>query len=318
MLGIFVEREDYNKVITIKLVVTDACNAKCEFCYNRDKVCTCESTGFTENFIGSLDYLINQIGDKNPISVDITGGEPTINIPHIIDVLKKLKEYGVKDKVLRTTLTTNGTNLLPVVPYMEGVIDYVNISIHDYRPEVRKDILGFAIQDLRYETLVKELSKVGITCSASAVIYKPIELYGSPTNDFTWWLNKFIRWSKKIGFIALRLRCDVNLGKRCFFDKYLLETKSNTKDFTVITYEDTTDSHWCRLRVNDNPVQLKDCGGFRVFFLHGVADTSILTKGIEYVIHSDGLAYCDYYKHTKIEDYKYEIGRIYDYTEDEV
>ena len=45
--------------------------------------------------------------------------------------------------------------------------------------------------------------------------------------------------------------------------------------FDTINYEKTTDSHWCRLRRKD---------GMRVFFLHGVLDTSILTKGIEYVI----------------------------------
>ncbi len=49
-------------------------------------------------------------------------------------------------------------------------------------------------------------------------------------------------------------------------------------------------------------------------FLHGVRDTSILTKGIEYVVDEDGIAYCDFYKRTKVSDYKYEIGKIYDAT----
>lgn len=51
---------------------------------------------------------------------------------------------------------------------------------------------------------------------------------------------------------------------------------------------------------------------FRVFFLKGVLDTSLLTKGIEYVIADDGICYCDFYKRTKMEDCRYEIGKIYD------
>lgn len=54
----------------------------------------------------------------------------------------------------------------------------------------------------------------------------------------------------------------------------------------------------------------------RVFFLHGVLDTSIKTKGIEYVIDTDGHCYCDYYRRTKIEDYQYEVGKIYDAVSD--
>ena len=74
--------------------------------------------------------------------------------------------------------------------------------------------------------------------------------------------------------------------------------------FDIITYENTTDSHWLRLRDKET--------GFRIFFLHGVLDTSLLTKGIEYVIDDDGKCYCDYYKRTPIEKYEYEIGKIYD------
>ena len=52
----------------------------------------------------------------------------------------KLKQYDIKSKGLRTTVTTNGTNLKEVIPFMKGIIDYVNISIHDWRPFRREDI----------------------------------------------------------------------------------------------------------------------------------------------------------------------------------
>ena len=102
----FIERIDYNKVITIKLVIPGGCNAKCPFCYNKDKKMTCNKAQFLENFIPSLDNLLNEIGDKNEVSVDITGGEPTLDYEFLIQVLTKLREYNIKSRVLRTTMTT--------------------------------------------------------------------------------------------------------------------------------------------------------------------------------------------------------------------
>ena len=295
----FVERKDYNKVITIKLVVPSSCNAKCPFCYNKGKTRSCDKQQFLSNFIASLDDILTRIGNKNPISLDITGGEPTLDVKFLSEVLVKLKEYNIRSKVLRVTLTSNGTHLKEVASYMEGVVDYVNISIHDWRPLCRKDVLGFCFSGIEYSEMVKELNKVGITVSASAVIYKKIP-------RFEKWRDCFIEWAKEIRFIAVRFRCDVFWDEAHIFDEYLLESKNDTRQFDIITYENTSDSHWLRLRRKD---------GMRIFFLHGVADTSLRTKGIEYVIDDDGQCYCDFYKRTKIEDYQYEVGKIYDWVE---
>ena len=292
----FIERIDYNKVITIKLVIPGGCNAKCPFCYNKDKKMTCNKAQFLENFIPSLDNLLNEIGDKNEVSVDITGGEPTLDYEFLIQVLTKLREYNIKSRVLRTTMTTNGVNLDKVIPYLEGVIDYINISIHSHKYEERYEITGMKFTEYNYFQLVQKLKAVGIDTSASAVIYKDIPNFNS-------WRDDFIFWARTNGFKAIRFRCDVFWKDSEIFDNYLLSAKYDNR-FDVITYENTTDSHWLRLRDKET--------GFRVFFLHGVLDTSLLTKGIEYVIDDDGKCYCDYYKRIPIEKYEYEIGKIYD------
>lgn len=295
----YVERKNYNKVITIKLVMPNGCNAKCPFCYNEDKIMSYNKQQFLDNFISSLDNIIKQIDNKNPISVDITGGEPTLDSDFLTQVLIKLKDYDIKSKVLRVTITTNGTNLIKVIPYMENVIDYVNISVHDWRLPQRKEILGFYLQDTDYSSMIEQLNGVGITVSACAVIFKDIP-------NFKQWRDCFIDWAKELGFIAVRFRCDVFWNDSDIFDSYLTEAMSEIDKFDVIDYENTTDSHWCRLRRKDK---------MRVFFLHGVLDTSIKTKGIEYVIDTDGYCYCDYYRKVKIEDYQYEVGKIYDVIE---
>lgn len=294
----YIERKNYNKVITIKLVIPSGCNAKCPFCYNKDKVASYNKQQFLDNFINSLNDVIRRIGNKNPISVDITGGEPTLDSDFLIQVLTKLKKYDIKSKVLRVTMTTNGTNLVKVIPYMENVVDYVNISIHDWRSSQRKRILGFYLSDVDYQNIIERLDNVGITTSACAVIFKEIP-------NFKRWRDSFVDWAKEIGFISVRFRCDVFWKDSDIFDSYLINAMNEVDKFDVIDYENTTDSHWCRLRRKDK---------MRVFFLHGVLDTSIKTKGIEYVIDTDGHCYCDYYKRVKIEDYQYEVGRIYDAT----
>lgn len=292
----YVERTDYNKVITVKLVIPGGCNAKCPFCYNRDKSTTCNKQQFLDKFISSLDEVIQKIGNKNPVSVDITGGEPTLDHRFLAKVFKKLREYNVKSKVLRVTMTTNGTYLREVIPDMKDVVDYVNISIHDWRPLRREEILGFCTDGIEYKSIIKELNKVGITVSASAVIYEKIP-------NFNKWRDFFVDWAKEVGFIAVRFRCDVFWKDSDIFDGYLVESMNDTEQFDVIDYENTSDSHWCRLRRKDK---------MRVFFLHGVLDTSLLTKGIEYVVDDDGHCYCDYYKRTRLKDYQYEVGKIYD------
>lgn len=294
----YIERKDYNKVITIKLVIPGGCNCKCPFCYMQDydTVMANNFNDFHSNYLTSLLYLIEKIGDKNPISLDITGNEPTLNFKQFKTILEELKLANIKNKVQRVTLTTNGFNLVKIVPYLKGVVDYVNISIHDYDIVRRQDIMkAKTFTQEQYHGMTHYLKQLGITTSASAVIYKPIP-------DFKNWFDEFVDWCEDAGFIALRLRCDVFWPQRDLFDQYM-QLAMNDKDYTVLTHEHTLDSHWCRLRKNDK---------FRVFFLKGVRDTSILTKGIEYVVDEDGISYCDFYKHTKVSDYKYEIGKIYD------
>ena len=183
---------------------------------------------------------------------------------------------------------------------MKDVVDYVNISIHDWRPLRREEILGFCFNGIDYKDMIQQLNNIGITVSACAVIFKKIP-------NFVKWRDFFIDWAKDVGFIAVRFRCDVFWNDSDVFDSYLTESMSETDKFDVIDYENTTDSHWCRLRRKDK---------MRVFFLHGVLDTSIKTKGIEYVIDTDGHCYCDYYRRTKVEDYQYEVGKIYDAVSD--
>ena len=96
MKDVYVERKDYNKVISIKLVVPCGCNAKCPFCYNKDKpLKQYNRLKFLNNFIPSLSDLLIKIGDKNPVSLDITGGEPTLDIDLLSSILNELQKFHI-------------------------------------------------------------------------------------------------------------------------------------------------------------------------------------------------------------------------------
>lgn len=306
MTGKFIERKDYNKVISIKLVIPSNCNARCCFCYMKDYKIEPTKELFLENFISSLEYLFKEIDGKNSISIDITGNEPTFDLELLQEVMTKLKVFKRTHVVERITITTNGFQLNndKVYTMFDGVVDYVNISIHDFNQQRRDDIMEFKTPTTEeYVKYVKKLNSIGIDVSAVAVIYRLLK----PVDRFELWVSVFTGWCKHCGFKALRFRCDVFWKRNRYFDRYMDVMLNDTK-YDIINHEDTTDSHWCRLR--------RKSDGFRVFFLKGVLDTSILTKGIEYVIANDGKAYCDFYMKTKVEDYEYEIGKIYDYIEE--
>jgi len=297
-MDFYLERKDYNSMITIKLFIPSGCNAKCEFCYMKDCIDVINNNDkdiFLNNFIDSLDYLLTEINDKNKVSLDITGNEPTFDKELLIEVMKRLKEFNIKEKVSRVTITTNGLNLEHVLPYFKDVISYVNISVHHFNQDIRNYIFGCkSLRFYNYLNCISELEKLGIPCSAVCVVYRPIL-------DFETFMDRFILWCRQAGFISLRFRNDVFWEDSCF-ESYM-DIALADPSFKIISNEDTKDSRWCRLRLYD---------GFRVFFLKGVKDTSVVSPGVEYAILDDGKAYADFYKRNKIEDYAFKIGKVYD------
>ena len=291
-------RKDFNNVITVKLVIPSGCNAKCTFCYNKENASLCynKKKEFLDNFIDSLEDLILRIDGKQPISLDITGNEPTFDIGLFKSVMDKLRRFYLKDKICRITLTSNGYNLEKVIPYMRGVVKYVNVSVHSYDAKERKDIFG--IDDILrlpdYRRIVSKLLDIGIDASAVCVLHKDIPKFNA-------FLYNFVTWCKYAGFQSLRIRNDV-FWKDSKFDEYF-DMVINNKRYYVIQKENTNDSTWCR--VSDNE-------GFFIFMLKGVFETGEVSKGIEYVIADDGLCYTDFHKKEKIEDYQFPVGLVFD------
>ena len=293
-------RNYYNSTVTIKLVIPGSCNANCSFCYNKHnnkmKIGTDElKKQWLDNFLISLEQIVLKINKRQSISLDITGNEPTLDTDFFIKVMHKLRGFSLKNEISRITCTTNGIGLKKVAPFMKGVVNYVNISVHDYDQERRNKIFGTHFPtDKFYEDVVQLLLDNGIHATAVAVINEEI-------SNFSSWRDSFIKWANKIGFVGLRFRDNFIFNNNKFLD--YMNDSINDERFYVIQNENAPDSTWCQLATKD---------GFLIYFLKGVVDTYLTSPGIEFVVHDDGKAYADFNKSVPFEKYKFPVGYIFD------
>lgn len=292
-------RKDFNNVVTIKLIIPSGCNANCSFCYvnsYKDNI-TINKENFLNNFIYSLNKVVSRIDGAFPISLDITGNEPTFDIELLKKTLNILRNSPILSKFCRVTLTTNGYNLLQVINELAGTVNYVNISVHDYSKNIRKNIFNTTdiLDDVDYKHIIFGLLKYNIECSAVAVITEKFPINSN-------WINSFVSWCKEVGFISLRIRNNsFNSNRKEFDDKVEIIIKECKLE--VINKENNNDSNWCRV---------SDKEGFLLYFLNGVLNTYEVSKGIEYIIHEDGNAYMDYYKKVSLENYTFPTNLIFD------
>ncbi len=288
-------RKDFNNVVTVKLILPVGCNAKCEFCYNNDYNISTIKKDFLTNLDNSIEEIVSSITPHFPVSLDITGGEPTLDVEFLKKVLNKLKLHQLINKFCRITLNTNGYNLEKVIDDLKNIVTYVNISTHNSNKTKRDLIFNtHTLKDIDYKRIVLKLLDVGIDTSTICVIYNKIDNFKTFNEDY-------IKWCKDIGFVSLRYRND-SFWTQSKFDDYMQNTVDDS-EYNIIQLEASNDSTWCRLADNE---------GFFIFFLNGVLDTFKVSKGIEYIIHDDGKLYLDYSKKVKFIDYKLPYNLILD------
>ena len=298
-------RENYDNLITIKLVLPGTCNAKCKFCYNKYieemKLGSKEmKEKFLNKFLISLEKIVLKVDGKQRISLDITGNEPTLDTDFFIQVIHKLRNFSFKDSITRVTCTTNGIGILKVAPYMKGVVNYVNISVHDYDYKRRSNIFEtYFPTDDDYKKIVKSLLDNDISVTAVSVIHKKID-------NFSVWRDQFISWALKIGFVGLRFRYDAyDTDDNNLFLDYMNQTIQDN-NYYVIQKENAFDSIWCMLSYKSSFLV------YFLYFLNGGVNTYDSSPGIEFVIHDDGDAYADFNKTILFDDYKFPVGYVFD------
>ena len=121
--------------LRLYIKLTDACNADCLFCANK------ESRDFGNLDFKKLEFVIRYLLDRGLLhGISITGGEPMIN-PDKMNMLLNLI-YSI-EPIMEVAISTNGYNLRSFLD-MEYVnkLESIHISRHHYDDEINYSIFG--------------------------------------------------------------------------------------------------------------------------------------------------------------------------------
>ena len=258
--------------LSVKIVIPAFCQAKCPFCFNN---CTIETQKHDfKKFFVELRKSLDMVFTLNrSISLDITGNEPTFNVPMFEQLMFILRDY--KEKTSKIVLTTNGFHLRECLPSMAGVVDIVNISLHHYDENVRKNEIlrtNFIPTNAELKEIIKIGNECGITFTAVAVLYKKFEIFKN-------FYNKFVEFARTTGFKDIRFRC--NYVEQDDFTTEVMNTKFDNYRVEHLKALNT-------IYINEN--------GYDVRIMAGVPDLTEIVVGAELVIDDDGKTYVDYNK----------------------
>ena len=281
-------RSPYNNILSIKLVLPVACQANCAFCYynNENYKLILKKQQFLDNFVNSLIECSKRAHGK-PMSLDITGGEPTIDLEFLNQVMTIIKEKNVKSLFKRVTLTTNGYQAYEALPIISGVVDYLNISLHsyDYKTRQLKFKTKYIPTDEELDKIIFEAyTKYNIKVSSVFVV-------DELTKEHFDYINE---WCYQHSFVTNRIR--FNVYKDCHkkqFAKTLVEKSIKDSNYTEIYSENAEEADYSIICYKNNLL---------VFVLDGIPETYDSTYGIEILVRGDGKAYIDYRGNTLLSE----------------
>ena len=140
-----------NAKLNLYIKINDACNAKCEFCSNRDM----QDMGNIN--LEKLEYVLDYLNKRNLLNrISITGGEPMLKL----DLLNKVANliFKVIPNAM-VTINTNGFNLRKVVN-----LDSIN-KIDEFSLAIANNSL--------VEDLVKYAPKISFTFKVFSIVLFP-------------------------------------------------------------------------------------------------------------------------------------------------
>ena len=272
--------EGHGHILSIKIVMPTYCQANCDFCFNKLTQNTQQHNKilFKDNIIKTLDEIFSTIKNRK-ISLDITGGEPTFDpifFKEIMDILKVYKT-NYKNIIDKIVLTTNGYKLYDCLKSMIGVVDIVNISLHQSNYNDRVSIFKTKLIPTDYDLkfINNHLKENGIKITGVFVINSVCYMECL----FKYIVEKYANFGKIVGFDDIRIRIDFTtqniLLKKLFDVKF---------DDEVVFYKKGLNSKF--IKINNYPVNIYS----------GVPSLIDYVIGVEMVIDDDGKLYLDYNK----------------------
>ena len=131
--------------------ITDACNAKCNFCIEQN----CKKEENAQKALINIEKMLQEMEKNNCLfSVSVTGGEPTL-FPYFKELCKILSKYPIQF----LTMNTNGYNLHKYVQEIDGLFDFVNISRHSKEDTINNKIFNTTVFTINELKTIKKLYK---------------------------------------------------------------------------------------------------------------------------------------------------------------
>lgn len=277
-------RDPWYSVLSVKVVLPYSCQAKCAFCYNKhgnygNQVCRMSWKGLDYDAICDSIFTVMQLASGRPISIEITGGEPTADTDELGQFTYALMKYGIPthDQVKRITVTSNGYQLRYGLSALSGVTKYVNLSLHSTDFDERTRIFGTSEipNDEEIVKLTNDADGYGIDMSGVFVV-----------DDFSMSMDKFDetnKWCEMHGLVSTRWRSNV-FEKNKVGLKEFAEKLTDHPNYKLVVYEEAKDSSYAIFTRN---------GSHLVYLLDGVEDSTQTSLGVSVVIRADGKIFHD-------------------------
>lgn len=237
----------------LSIVTPGGCNAKCKFCFWKQKETP-------EDYLVNLSNSLIKAKKLHLRELSITGGEPTIS-PYLPQILEAVKMYSFK----KVVLTTNGINLRDRLPLIKGVVNHINISRHHYRDDENNVAFGskFQLSTEQLRGTITQCNKKGIDITLNCVLTK----YGE--KEF---LDNMIKFAKNVGATSITFRKDIKHNSLKMPERDLFSEYQNI---------DTSECPVCR----SETIMVR---GIYVTFKTSVKEPSDTLENYEYIIQQNG------------------------------
>lgn len=151
---------DYIKAICLNIV--HGCNLRCKYCFaDEGEYHGHKGVMSLDTAKKAIDYVIKRSGPRKNIEIDLFGGEPTMIMDTIKDIIKYARDNEEKwNKKIRFTMTTNATLLTDeMMEYMDKEMGNIILSL-DGRKEINDNVRIKADGSGSYDDILPNIKKM--------------------------------------------------------------------------------------------------------------------------------------------------------------
>lgn len=246
-------------------IILPGCNANCDFCSNKGVM---SNRGFARaDWLKNLTKTLNQALQKGMQECSITGGETTLDLDLLHEVLRLVRPYFQK-----VVLHSNGYRLKEAD--LKGRVDHVNISRHSISDED-----SFRIFKTPTVPTLDEIEDI-ISYLEDQGIDTRLNCWRPKTDDDYGFALEYIKMAGKVGASSVAFRFDVSD-----------ELYTAPMEYSFI-HKPVTHTSSCQVCIS----RTRKIRGIPVIFKYSMKEPTEHEGGdkYEWVFHTDGKLYYDW------------------------